>query len=167
MPRSRAAPRLKLAGLGAVAHGVGGAATLLALMVGVMALVRFYSRPNTVFLFVGIGFLGTALLDGYHTVVTSTFFAEVFPSAPPALVPWSWLASSRYVFSRTLPSNGRNALPPPRLRLWARSHWCRRYRLNNVRRKVRNRPRSRITSQRSGAEPDRPKALLQSRGQGG
>jgi PAS domain S-box-containing protein len=72
-------------------------ATLLALTVGVMALVRFYSRKNNMFLFVGSAFLGTALLDGYHAVVTSAFFAETFPSSPPALVPWSWLASRLFL----------------------------------------------------------------------
>ena len=72
-------------------------ATLLAFMVGVMALVRFYSRKNNMFLFVGSGFLGTALLDGYHAVVTSPFFTVVFPSPPPTLVPWSWLASRLFL----------------------------------------------------------------------
>ena len=50
------------------------AATLLALLVGAMALVRFYSRKTNLFLFVGTGFLGTGFLDGYHGVVTSTWF---------------------------------------------------------------------------------------------
>ena len=45
------------------------AATILALIVGVMALVRFYSKKNSTILFVGAGFLGTAMLDGYHAVV--------------------------------------------------------------------------------------------------
>ncbi|MCH8331052.1 MAG: hypothetical protein IH946_06690, partial [Bacteroidetes bacterium] len=48
-----------------------GIATLLALVVGTMALVRFYSKKNNTFLFIGTGFLGTALLDGYHAIVTS------------------------------------------------------------------------------------------------
>ena len=68
-------------------------ATLLALMVGVMALVRFYAKKSSTFLFIGSGFLGTAFLDGYHTVVTSTFFADVFTSSPSSLIPWSWTAS--------------------------------------------------------------------------
>ncbi len=49
-------------------------ATLLAATVGVMALVRFYSKKDNTFLFIGAGFLGTAFLDGYHAVVTSAFF---------------------------------------------------------------------------------------------
>ena len=68
-------------------------ATLLALFVGIVALVRFYTRQNNTFLFIGTGFLGTALLDGYHAIVTSTAFAEYFPSVPSHLIPWSWVAS--------------------------------------------------------------------------
>ncbi|QDU10860.1 PAS domain S-box protein [Gimesia aquarii] len=68
-------------------------ATLLALMIGIVALVRYYSQKNNMYLFVSIGFLSTALLDGYHCVVTSTFFQEIFPSTPPSLSPWSWNAS--------------------------------------------------------------------------
>jgi methyl-accepting chemotaxis protein len=68
-------------------------ASLLAFTVGAMALVRFYSQKNNTFLFIGAGFLGTGLLDGYHAVVTSTFFDIYFPSPPPSLIPWSWVAS--------------------------------------------------------------------------
>jgi signal transduction histidine kinase len=72
--------------------------TTAALFLGILALVRFYSKKNNVFLFLGTGFLATAVLDGYHAVV----------SAPPvtrrildpgegldvtALDAWSWLAS--------------------------------------------------------------------------
>ena len=68
-------------------------ATLLALFVGTVALVRFYTRQNNTFLFIGTGFLGTALLDGYHAIVTSSFFDYLFPSVPASLIPWSWVAS--------------------------------------------------------------------------
>lgn len=72
-------------------------ATLLALMVGAMAVVRFYSKKNNTFLFIGTGFLGTAFLDGYHAVVTSKFFAPYLPSDLPALIPWSWVASRQFL----------------------------------------------------------------------
>jgi signal transduction histidine kinase len=54
-------------------------ATATALFVGVLALVRFYSKKNNVFLFLGTGFLATTVLDGYHAVVSRDL--------------WSWLAS--------------------------------------------------------------------------
>ncbi|MFQ5473263.1 MAG: ATP-binding protein [Dehalococcoidia bacterium] len=74
-----------------------GMASLRALFVGVMALVRFYSKKNNTFLLVGAGFLGTALLDGYHAIVASAFFADVWPSAPPSLIPWSWIGSRLFL----------------------------------------------------------------------
>ena len=52
-------------------------ATFLSLMVGITALLRYYSKRNNTFLFVGTGFFGTALLDGYHAIVTSTFFRSI------------------------------------------------------------------------------------------
>ena len=67
--------------------------TLLALMVGVVGLIRFYVKKLNIFLFIGAGFLGTAFLDGYHAVATSNWFRENFPSPLPSLIPWSWFAS--------------------------------------------------------------------------
>ena len=72
-------------------------ATLLALIVGAMALVRFYAKENNTFLFIGTGFLGTAFLDGYHAIVTSAFFKPFMPSDLPALIPWSWVASRQFL----------------------------------------------------------------------
>ncbi|MBI4243082.1 MAG: hypothetical protein HY606_03240, partial [Planctomycetes bacterium] len=40
--------------------------TMLASIAGIMALTRFYSKKNSIYLFIGSGFLGAALLDGYH-----------------------------------------------------------------------------------------------------
>ena len=71
--------------------------TLLAVFAGIAALIRYYSRKNNTFLFIGTGFLGTGFLDGYHTVVTSTFFDSYFPSPPPSLIPWSWIASRLFL----------------------------------------------------------------------
>lgn len=72
-------------------------AMMLALFVGTMAIVRFYSRKSNRFLFVGTGFLGTGLLDGYHAVVTSSWFKDYFPSDLGALIPWSWVASRMFL----------------------------------------------------------------------
>lgn len=72
-------------------------ATFLALTVGVMALVRFYSKKDNTFLFVGTGFIGTAFLDGYHAIVTSSIFAQFLPSDLSSLIPWSWIASRLFL----------------------------------------------------------------------
>jgi anti-anti-sigma regulatory factor len=71
--------------------------TFVALVVGILALVRFYSQKNNTFLFIGGGFLGAALLDGYHTVVTSTFISSWLPSNLPSLAPWSWMSSRLFL----------------------------------------------------------------------
>jgi len=72
-------------------------ATLLASIVGVIALLRYYARRETGILFVGAGFLGTAFLDGYHALVTSAFIRPMMPSELPALIPWSWIASRQFL----------------------------------------------------------------------
>jgi len=72
-------------------------ATLLAFMVGIMALIRFYSKKNNYILFIGAGFIGTAVLDVYHTIVTSAFFTPYLPADLPALIPWSWVASRLFL----------------------------------------------------------------------
>ena len=68
-------------------------ATVLALAVGSLALVRYYSKKDNTFLFIGTGFVATAFLDGYHTVVSSSHFIDIFPSTPPSLIAWSWFAA--------------------------------------------------------------------------
>lgn len=68
-------------------------ALLMAAIVAMIALMSFYSEAGIKFLWLGLGFLGTMLLDGYHSIVTSSFFIQYFPSTPEALIPWSWSAS--------------------------------------------------------------------------
>lgn len=72
-------------------------ATTLALFVGVLALLRFYSKGGTDFLILGSGFIGVSLLDGYHAIVTSIWFKSYLPSELPSLTTWSWLASRMFL----------------------------------------------------------------------
>ncbi len=64
-------------------------ATVLALITGMMALVRYYAKKSNTFLILGGGFLGTALLDGYHTIITSSFFTVHTPSPLADLSVWT------------------------------------------------------------------------------
>ena len=64
-------------------------ATVLLLVNGAMALVRYYTKKSGTFLVLGCGFLGTALLNGYHAAITSSFLAGRTPSALMALTLWS------------------------------------------------------------------------------
>ncbi len=72
-------------------------AALLAAVVGVVALVRFYWKHASADLLIAIAFLGAALLDGYHAAITSAFFAELFPTHLSVLIPWSWTASRTFL----------------------------------------------------------------------
>lgn len=95
------------------------ASTTLAAVVGVLALVRFYSRKSSTFLFIGVGFLGTASLDGYHLLITSPFFRPRVATDLLDLEAWSWIASrvflSLFLFVSWLSwrqEERKNTLPP-------------------------------------------------------
>ncbi|HEY6250546.1 MAG TPA: MASE3 domain-containing protein, partial [Candidatus Angelobacter sp.] len=68
-------------------------ATLLALITGVMALVRYYARKSSTFLILGSGLLGTAFIDAFHTLVTSSFFTWRMPSPLSTLSTWTGITS--------------------------------------------------------------------------
>lgn len=68
-------------------------ATLLGFVTGAMALARYYTKKSGMFLLLGTGFLGGALLNGYHAMVTSSFLAGHIPSAFSSLTPWSGIMS--------------------------------------------------------------------------
>ena len=64
-------------------------ATLLAFVIGALALVRFYSRKRVTFLYIGTGFIGAGLLDLNHAWLTAEYFMGVDVNAPE-LFAWSW-----------------------------------------------------------------------------
>lgn len=68
-------------------------ALTLSFFVGIIALIRYYSKKTVLFLFVAVGFLGASFLDGYHAFVTASIFSDLFPSTLPSLTSWSWLGS--------------------------------------------------------------------------
>lgn len=72
-------------------------ATLLSFFVGVIALVRYYSQKTLSYLILGTGFLGASLLDGYHTVVTSSLCGGCTPSLFSALIPWTGVVSRLFL----------------------------------------------------------------------
>ncbi|MGD8321877.1 MAG: response regulator, partial [Gemmatimonadota bacterium] len=65
-------------------------ATVLAFIVGSLALVRFYSRKQVTYLFIGTGFLGAGVLDLNHALLTSARFLEVSGVQAENLFAWSW-----------------------------------------------------------------------------
>ncbi|HWY55925.1 MAG TPA: response regulator [Terriglobales bacterium] len=72
-------------------------ATVLGLVTGVMALVRYYTKKSDMFLVLGTGFLGGALLDGYHGLVRSSFFVGHTPASLSSLTPWSGIMSRVFI----------------------------------------------------------------------
>ncbi|HEV7509780.1 MAG TPA: response regulator [Thermoanaerobaculia bacterium] len=93
-------------------------AVVLALGVAAIALIRFYSRKSDTFLLLGAAFVGTAFLDGYHALATSTFFAEHFQASELASTsPWSWLASRAFLGCFLWVNAPRNGPPQPETRL--------------------------------------------------
>ncbi len=67
-------------------------ATLLAFVVGALALVRFYSRKQATFLLIGTGFLGAGLLDFNHVILTTDLIVARPQGELEDLFAWSWTA---------------------------------------------------------------------------
>ena len=71
--------------------------TVLEFVIGAMALVRYYTKKSGMFLLLGSGYLGGAVLEGCHTAVTSSFFAGYRPGVLSTLVPWSGFMSTVFL----------------------------------------------------------------------
>jgi len=72
-------------------------ATLFAFVVGSLALVRFYTKKQEAFLFIGTGFLGSGLLDIFHILVSSGLVGSWTPNEARDLSAWSFTASGGYL----------------------------------------------------------------------
>lgn len=72
-------------------------ATVLGFVTGAMALVRYYTKKSGMFLLLGSGFVGGAVLDGRHALLTSSFFAGHIPSALSSVAPWSGVMSRMFM----------------------------------------------------------------------
>jgi signal transduction histidine kinase/ActR/RegA family two-component response regulator len=95
-------------------------ATLLALIAGAMALIRYYAKKSSTFLILGAGLLGTAVIDGFHTVVTSSFFTLQMPSPLATLSPWTGITSRlflSFVMCASLLVSQREARKPTAIRI--------------------------------------------------
>ncbi|MEX2467719.1 MAG: PAS domain S-box protein [Gemmatimonadota bacterium] len=71
--------------------------TVLAALIGGLALVRYYSRKQATFLLIGTGFLGAAILNLNHTLITSAALIDALSGRHPGvdgatLFAWSWTA---------------------------------------------------------------------------
>ena len=76
--------------------------TILAFMVGGLALVRYYSRKQVTFLLIGCGFLGAGILDLNHVVCTWSGVLEARAELDvsfddEAMYAWTWTAGRVYL----------------------------------------------------------------------
>jgi PAS domain S-box-containing protein len=77
-------------------------ATVLAFIIGGLALVRYYSRKQMTFLLIGCGFLGAGLLDLNHALATSDYVLSARLLIDPGLRPgdldaWTWTAERMFL----------------------------------------------------------------------
>ncbi len=70
---------------------------VLAFFIGLLALIRYYSRSDVEYLILGSGFIGLGVLDSYHTIITSIWVSSTFSSEYENIVHWSWLASRLFL----------------------------------------------------------------------
>ncbi len=68
------------------------AATVLAFVVGALALVRYYSRKRRTYLYIGTGFFGTGFLELYDVLINATA-----TMGDPDLPVWTWIASRTFL----------------------------------------------------------------------
>jgi len=68
--------------------------TTLAFVVAALALVRYYSKKQATFLFIGTGFLGAGLLEAYHAVfVSGLIVGNADIEGTLSTTAYSWIAS--------------------------------------------------------------------------
>lgn len=67
--------------------------TILAFFIGTISLLRFYTKKDRIYLFIGVGFLGSGLLDLFNAAASSVYFYNLSPHPLPYLIPWMWNSS--------------------------------------------------------------------------
>lgn len=71
--------------------------SLLAFVAGALALVRFYSKKQVTFLFIGTGFIGTGFLDLFPAVLAIGGLGDWTAEELEALATWSFTASGTFL----------------------------------------------------------------------
>lgn len=71
-------------------------AASLALFVGALALVRFYTKRNLVYFFIGTGFIGAGLFDAFHALTTAAAF-DLMSHKFFTVEVWQWNPSPTFL----------------------------------------------------------------------
>ena len=74
-----------------------GLSILHAALVGAMSLLRYYVKKERLFMFIGLGFLGAGLFNGFNMVVTSDLLASRLGDQSEILGSWTWVVSGLYL----------------------------------------------------------------------
>jgi len=70
---------------------------LLAIVVGSIAIIRYYARREAMFMYIGLGFLGAGAFDSYQAAASIEALSFVRASGVEAVFGWSWLASRQFL----------------------------------------------------------------------
>lgn len=69
-------------------------ASILALFIGVLAILRYYTKKSSInFLLLGLGFLSVSLLDGFHILSSLNVFSDLLSFNPSEMFPSSMVLS--------------------------------------------------------------------------
>ena len=72
-------------------------AAVTALAVGGLAIVRYHARPERLFLYTGVGFLGGGALTVLHALLTTPLVHAEVDAAMVQADAWTWMLSQTYV----------------------------------------------------------------------
>lgn len=64
---------------------------VLVIVIGLFALIRYYTKKEPMLFYIGIGFIGAFLLNAFHIIVTSTNIIYIIPSNSYGIFAWTWL----------------------------------------------------------------------------
>ena len=85
-------------------------AAVFALLVGGLALMRYYARPERIFLYLGTGYVGAAALTAFHALLTGPMAPSHVGATFTSSDAWTWWAGQLYlsVFYLAAFSSGRS-----------------------------------------------------------
>ncbi len=70
---------------------------ILSSIVGIMALVRYYTKKLDSYFYIGMGFIGASIFDGFHIIISSINNVLLFPSSSDSFSGLSFLVSRTYL----------------------------------------------------------------------
>ncbi len=72
-------------------------ASAFSLMISLMALLRYYSRKDFLYLVLGAGFLGVFLLESFQLLAGAYWFLLDLPMTNDRLLPWDWIVTQTFL----------------------------------------------------------------------